>query len=368
MRLSATCLLPLLLLAAPADAQEPPAARDAATSLARVPPGSTIRVLTVTGEVIEGTFRLGRDTLFLDTDAAPRTVALGDVRSAWYRQRETWPAARAGALIGGAAGGAWLGLLGIAFGGTAGETATLIAVGALGGGAAGGLLGAVVGSALPRWTLVHPLGAEHAGRVPRVTARDDARAGRRRLGALEGALGYGRVGGDEPTSGGPGGRLALHAEFGAEPPAGRTAAFLSVGPEIGSFDLGGTGLLRRTFPPADTLELSRRYNAFTAGGVLRGGVGTARVRGYGLLGLSYNRWSIDDRDARWINDNPDRQIVGFGQRSFEHLGYTAGAGAQATLARRTAVGLEVRQTAVGTFDMDLPGRYWTATLTAARRW
>jgi hypothetical protein len=357
----------LLLLARPAGAQEP-ATRTAAVSLARVPPGSTIRVQTLAGEVLEGSFRLGRDSVFLETDASSRAIALGDVRSAWYRQRETWAAARAGALIGGGAGGAWLGLLGVVSGGTTGETATLIVVGVLGGGAAGGLLGAVVGAAVPRWTLIHPVGHERQAAVPPVTDHPEARAGRRRLGSLEGALGYGQIGGDESTSGGPGGRLGLHAEFGAEPRAGRTAAFLSLGPEIGSFDLGSSELLRRDFPPADTLELTRRYRAATAGGVLRGGLATSTWRGYGLLGLSYNRWSIEARDERWISRSPDGPAFGSGQSTFEHVGYTAGAGAQATIIRRTAVGLELRRTTVRTFDMDLPGAYWTVTVTAARRW
>jgi hypothetical protein len=363
-------LLPLLLLAlaAPALAQTP----DAATPLASLPPAATIRVVTMTGEVIEGTFRLGRDSVLLDTDARLRAVALGDVRAVWYRQRETWRAARVGAAIGAAAGSAWLGLLGLVTTATAGETVALMGVGALGGGAAGGVLGAVVGAAVPRWTLAYPFGVADAPRVPRVTEADpDERpdiASPRRLGSFEGALGYGRISGEESTTGGPGGRLGLHAEFGAEPRADRVAPFLSIGPEVGAFGLGSSGTLRRVFPPADTVELTRQYSALTAGGILRAGAGTRAVRGYGLLGLSYNRWSIEHRDARWITLDPDRQIVGSSQGTFEHVGYTAGAGANATLARRTAYGVELRRTTVGTFDMDLPGSYWTLTLTAARRW
>jgi opacity protein-like surface antigen len=376
MRRSADCLLlvtfMLLLPAAPAAAQEPAAARAAAAAIARVPPGSMVRVQTLAGEVLEGTLRLGRDSVRLEAGSLSRAVALEDVRSVWYRQRETWPAARAGALIGAAGGGAWLGLLGLTFGATAGETVTFMAVGALGGAAAGGLLGGVVGSALPRWTLVYPDGGGSRVAVPAVTAATDAPldapAGRRRLGSIEGAVGYGAIAGDESTSGGVGGRLGLHAEFGAEPRAARLAPHLSIGPEIGRFGLGTTGTLRRAYPPADTVEFSRQFSATTAGGVLRGGVGTTRLRGYALLGLSYNRWTMEDRDKRWLTDDPNREIVGSGQRTFEHIGYTAGAGAQATLARRAAAGLELRHTSVGTFDMDLPGSYWTLTLSAARRW
>jgi hypothetical protein len=364
-------LLPLLLLAlaAPALAQTP----DAATSLATVPPAATIRVVTMAGEVIEGTFRLGRDSVLLDTDARLRALALDDVRAVWFRQRGTWRVARVGAVIGAAAGSAWLGLLGLVTTATAGETVALMAVGALGGGAAGGTLGAVVGAAVPRWTLAYPLGVADAPRVPRVTVAADPGerpdiAGPRRLGSFEGALGYGRVGGEESTSGGPGGRLGLHAEFGAVPRTDGVAPFLSVGPEVGAFGLGSTGTLRRAFPPADTLELTRRYSALTAGGILRAGAGTRAVRGYGLLGLSYNRWSIEHEDERWITHDPDRQIVTSSPGTFEHVGYTVGAGVNATLARRTAYGVELRRTTVGTFDMDLPGGYWTLTLNAARRW
>jgi hypothetical protein len=41
---------------------------------------------------------------------------------------------------------------------------------------------------------------------------------------------------------------------------------------------------------------------------------------------------------------------------------------QATLGPALAVTLDLRRTAVGTFDMDLPGHYWTITVGASRRW
>jgi hypothetical protein len=44
------------------------------------------------------------------------------------------------------------------------------------------------------------------------------------------------------------------------------------------------------------------------------------------------------------------------------------ASAQASLRPNTAVGMELRRTSVGTFDMDLPGSYWTVTVAASRRW
>ncbi|CAN5840727.1 hypothetical protein BH23GEM9_BH23GEM9_03550 [soil metagenome] len=322
---------------------------------------------TAGGEVLEGPFRLAADSILLESAVTRRAIALGDVRSVWYQQRETRSGALAGALVGGAAGGAFLGLLAFVAGGSGSETATLIAVGVLGGGAAGGLLGGVVGAAVPRWTLVHPTGTELPTVAPAVTERGETRVGRRRLGAVDGAIGYGRVGGDEPTGGGVGGRVALHAEFGVEPRPGSTAVFLTVGPEIGHFKLGSTGLLRRTLPPTDTLELSRSYTASAAGGVLRAGMDAHAWRGYGLVGLAYHRWEIEDRDERWIHRSPDRVLVS-GQSRFEHLGYIIGGGGQARLAPRTAAGLELRHTAVGTFDMDLPGGYWTLTMTATHRW
>lgn len=372
MRASTRVVLFALLLLAPGIGAQETISGDAAEALARIAPGSTLRVQTRAGEVLQGTFRLADDSLLLETDVGGRAIALSDVRSAWYQQRRTRSGAITGSLIGAGGAGAFLGLFVAALGGTGGETVAAAAIGLLGGAAGGGLLGGVVGAALPRWTLAYAARAEDREAVPAVPAApasDDVRTGRRRLGSLEVAPGYGRIGGGEPTSGGWGARLALHADFGVDPATPRgTTAYLSLGPEAGWFNLGRTDLVRRDFGRGNTAEFSRRYSALTAGGVVRGGLAARPARGYALVGLAYNRWEIDQRDERWISQGPDSFGEIPGQSTFEHIGYTIGVGAHATVAPRGAVGLELRRTAVGTFDFDLPGSYWSLTATLVRRW
>jgi hypothetical protein len=299
----------------------------AAAALARVPPGSTVRVQTFAGEVLEGTLQLAGDSLRVTTIDRVEVLALGDIRSAWRRERRTRTGAIIGALLGGTGGGAFLGFLGIVA--DVEEAGRLAVIGVLAGAGAGGLLGGVVGSAVPRWELIHPSDATGDVVAP---ARPGAAAGRRRMGAFEAAAGFGRIGGDEPTAGGPGGRLGLNAEFGADPASTRdTSLFFSVGPEIGWFDLGSTGLVRRESSDpnatgAGTLEFSRRYTAFTAGGLLRLGLATPRIRGYGLAGLAYNRWDFEQRDERWLGPSPEPPAFASGNGRFEHICYTIGAG------------------------------------------
>jgi opacity protein-like surface antigen len=367
-----TCSVPLvlalLLMASPVAAQEPVASGNPAVALARVPPGSTLRLQTVAGDVLEGPFILATDSVLLETATGRRAVAFRDVRSAWYPRRNTRRGAIAGALLGSAGGGAYMGLLSLVASSTGSERLTLLAIGILGGGAAGGLLGGVVGAAIPDWTLVYPANGEARPAPPSVARTTPSREGWRRIGSVDASFGYGRVGGDESTNGGIGGRVALNAHFGAEPRRGATAPFLTVGPELGWFDLGRTEAVRRDFPPADTLEFRRRYGAFTAGGVLRAGLASPRTRAYGIAGLAYNRWNIDQHDERWIRQSPEPPVFTDGSGTFEHIGYTVGAGVQATITQPAAFGIELRRTAVGTFDMDLPGSYWTVTVIAVRRW
>lgn len=77
---------------------------------------------------------------------------------------------------------------------------------------------------------------------------------------------------------------------------------------------------------------------------------------------------ISQRDERWLGPNPQPPAVASGGGSFEHVGYTVGAGLQAALGRALAITLDLRRTAVGTFDMDLPGHYWSIAVGASRRW
>jgi hypothetical protein len=358
----------------PLAAQEPARANEVAAALARVPPGTAVRVQTRTGDVIGGFMVLAGDSVLLesgrDRGVGRRSVALANVRSVWYQQRTTRTGATAGAIIGGLGGGAFMGLLALVAAADGSETAKILAVGVLGGAAAGGLIGGVVGAAVPRWTLAYPVGAADRGRAPEVTVSADERAGRRRLGSFEASLGYGRVGGDEPSSGGPGARAALHAELGADPArAHGTTAYFAIGPEVSWFDLGSTDRVRRVvFPSEDEIEFTRAYRALAAGGVVRGGVATGIVRTYGVLGLAYNRWEIEQRDEQWVTPGPALPAAPVSDSRFEHLGYTIGAGTQISLRPLTAIGLELRRTSVGTFDMDLPGSYWSVTLAGSRRW
>lgn len=348
-------------------AQAPVPALEAA--LARIPPGSTVRVQTQAGDVLEGVLRLSGDSVVLEAGAGRRAIGQGDVRSVWYPVRTTRTGAVVGALAGGGAGGAFMGLLALVAGGSGGEKATMVGIGVLGGAAAGGLLGGVVGAAVPHWVRAFPAGDETPAAAPEVTLSGEERRGRRRIGALEASLGYGRIGGDEPTDGAAGARIALHAEFGADPALARgTTTFLAVGPEVGWFGLGSTDRLRRRQPSGDTLELARDIGAFTAGGVLRLGLATGVTRTYAVLGLAYNQWRIEPRDVRWLGPSPEPPFPATGEFTFEHLGYSLGAGAQIALRPTVGLGLELRRTAVGTFDMDLPGSYWTVTIGGSRRW
>jgi hypothetical protein len=101
---------------------------------------------------------------------------------------------------------------------------------------------------------------------------------------------------------------------------------------------------------------------------VRLGLATPRIRGYGVAGLACNRWDFEQRDERWLGPSPEPPAFASGNGRFEHIGYTIGAGLQATLGPALAVTLDLRRTAVGTFDMDLPGHYWTITVGASRRW
>jgi hypothetical protein len=370
-RLSSVFATALIVSALPpaARAQEP-AGVGLRAALARVPSGSTVRLQTTGGDMLEGMLRLAGDSVRLDGADHVHVVALADVRSAWLRQRRTRTGALVGSLLGGAGGGIFLGFLGLVAG--ADKVGELAEIGVLGGGLAGGVAGGVVGAAIPRWTPIQP---DRAGDIA-MPAPPDAAPGRRRLGAIEAAAGFGRIGGDEPTEGGPGGRLALHAEFGTDPSSTREASlFFSVGPEIGWFDLGSTGRVRRAyFDPSsptgapDTLQLARSYTALTAGGLLRLGLATSDVRAYALGGLAYHRWDYEQSDESWLGPGPVPPAVALGGGRFEHVGYSIGAGGQAALGRALAVTLELRRTAVRTFDMDLPGHYWSIALGLSRRW
>lgn len=127
-----------------------------AAALEAIPPGQKLRVWTAE-EWIEGYYVAVRDgQLVLDWPAS--TVPVTDIERLWKRDRRTGPMA-----IG--AGGAWAGIM-LSFGwvlfsfcgGFSGECDGLVefaGVTILTTGAAAAV-GAVFGSALPRWRLIHP--------------------------------------------------------------------------------------------------------------------------------------------------------------------------------------------------------------------
>ncbi len=142
---------------APGAAQQRPADAGAAAALLR--PGSVIRVILPDGQKVIGRLGFAGDGRLgiRRADNGVDSLRLDRVRGLSVRGRQT----RTGAIIGGIAGagfGIFVGLLSNALceGGTdcRGASPYLIAIPVFGGG--GSLLGAVVGSAFPKWKRVFP--------------------------------------------------------------------------------------------------------------------------------------------------------------------------------------------------------------------
>ncbi len=128
-------------------------------------PGGLVRVETAAGGSVRGRLdRVEPEALVLvptqDGSSGQIRVPVAEIAAVWVRERSTGRGARIG-LIGGALGGAALGVLGgLVVAGVCeydcpDNTATFVvgttALGALGGAGSGALLGAVVGAAIPRW-------------------------------------------------------------------------------------------------------------------------------------------------------------------------------------------------------------------------
>ena len=78
----AALLLAPFVSHASATAQEPPSAiGNLQAALARIPPGSTVRVQTRAGEVLEGVLRLAGDSVVLVDGSGRRAIVPGEVRS-----------------------------------------------------------------------------------------------------------------------------------------------------------------------------------------------------------------------------------------------------------------------------------------------
>jgi hypothetical protein len=139
---------------APAAAQTPGDADSAwRVALARLTPGTTVRVHTHDGGRIEGrVLRTWGTTLRLDTGAAPTDLSTAALDSLWVRGT----AAKTGAIVAAVPGAVVGGLIGW----IANEAACkdvgppcpeAIPLLSLAGAGAGAILGAVVGSLIPKW-------------------------------------------------------------------------------------------------------------------------------------------------------------------------------------------------------------------------
>ena len=151
----------LVTVASPlARAQEPdtlsPAQR-AGLALARLGAGQHVRIRASGGGLVEGWVVSSSPNLVtLRTDGSRIEVPAPGVDSLWVRRGS----AGRGALIGGAVGGIGLALVGAAscHGGRANEAppGVCVAYGLVVGGAGGALVGALIGTAFPKWRLRVP--------------------------------------------------------------------------------------------------------------------------------------------------------------------------------------------------------------------
>lgn len=298
-------------------AQTDSAAIRRAQLLQRLQPGTTLRVSAAGAPVIGRLVRLGEDSLYLEgqafaLDAGPRI---------WLQQRSTSRGMKAGAIIGapaGAAFGAFFMLLasGLCEYDCVEDTPRAIALGALGFGAfgmvAGGTVGAVVGSAIPRWVDIDD---------PRVRIPTEADA-------------------ESPAPAHAIGSVSVTPAFakfadGDEAGAGARAAYMfhlrraGLGLEAGTYSMGGDG------------------NVMHAGGVARFGTGVdRRVEPFVTLGTGLYSWS---------------QSAGGG--AIQLGGYSAGTGLQLRSdSRRQSLFAEARWQSNLTRSGDSNGRYGFYTL------
>jgi hypothetical protein len=156
-------LLALIALAMPSTlpGQQP---ADPASLLLELDTGDRIRVLAPPDTMVEGRVAsVYVQSLVLDLDvpaasggvAAEWTTEIGSIDAIWTRGRQTW----LGAAIGGGIGAILGGLTGSVASGLCeyecGDSSDFenAVIGGLIMGAAGGLLGALVGTAFPRWSL-----------------------------------------------------------------------------------------------------------------------------------------------------------------------------------------------------------------------
>lgn len=374
-----------------ASAQATPSAEEAVSA---VRPGEIVRVRLRGGEAWEGDFAGTRDGRIVLTGGRDTLgLAAADVSALWVRERRTRTGARRGALLGGGVGLAISGFFAVIFSAMGGNDSTgdstlddavgLVVAGTALGAGTGAALGGSLGAASTGWRQVVPADRDIRAAVPRVVSRvggersdvmaepaveappparspDGVRAGtvptRRRFGALDGALSYGRLTGSEGSSGGVGARLALLAELRYGGENGGMRRLVAFGPEVELQGVGEgatTGLRDCTAQPgcsgfvADTVQ--EPFTAAAVRGVVRLGPETDRVRAYALLGGGVHGWRTEGI---------------YGANWYTHPAGVAGAGVQVRPgAGPLSVGLEGRLNRIVLSGDDYPGSYWTAALT-----
>lgn len=356
-------------------AQDTPSVEESVTA---VRPGEIVRVRLRGGAAWEGDFagtRAGRILLAGGRDTL--ALASADVSALWARERRTRMGARRGALLGGGVGLAISGFFAVvlsAMGSSDGtgdstmdDAVGLVVAGTALGAGTGAALGGSVGAASTGWRQVVPADRDIRAAVPRVVSRvggaaaevaaepgtapspspDGVRAGtvptRRRFGALDGALSYGRLAGSGGSSGGVGARLAVLAELRYGGETGGTRRLVAFGPEV---ELQGVGKARQSF---QTDSVGEPFTAAAVRAVVRLGPETDRMRAYALLGAGVHGWRTEGL---------------YGANWYTHPAGVAGAGVQVRPgAGPLSVGLEGRLNRIVLSGDDYPPSYWTAALT-----
>ena len=274
-------ILPLATVGTAATAE--PAADSFAAVCGQIDDGQLVRVLTMAGVSVEAPFAGCRDdVLLLMTDSGLRTVRYEEIATLQARERHGGQGARTGAIIGAVGGGAFFFILGqIAQAVGEGENdnvniLAIILVGAGLGAGAGALSGAIVGSAVPRWHLLHARTDAPPAVSREVAGRPAGERGR--VGAITATAGLGWAEGAEMNAAG----LAFAMNLTANYPSG-----LSFGFEFGRMDAGPQPA-DRSGPSDPTYAVADRV--WHLGGLLRYAVTVGPVRPYAVVGLAGYKW------------------------------------------------------------------------------
>ena len=131
-------------------------------AIQRVLPGQQVRISTVDGWTLSGSYLSSDASYVLVEDRAERTVLRSQITELWAQTRATRRTARTAALVGalvGGAVGAYSGAVCAPECNVRGDSADVLRNGAIGmmvGGAAGWLLGSLIGGSTPSWEKLYP--------------------------------------------------------------------------------------------------------------------------------------------------------------------------------------------------------------------